>query len=528
MAEVERWTAMTRAPQDSEPQSLYELSWTYAPGSMFAFDAVTGQLININPAAEALSGYSRAELVGKNITLLHPKDERKRVRAEFLNVEQQPSRYSGYHIQHKDGRLLPVMISSSKTSLVDDRHVAIYAYFNITDQVENEHRLSSQNWALSAYAHAALALGQVHSNEDLLLTAICKAITQGSVYLLAWVGITEDGPGKPIRIAAAAGSAAKYIDGLHLSWSEDEPMGQGPTGRCIRTQQVQIVEDSESSAIFSPFRERARQYGIRSSVSIPIAADGNLRGALMVYAAYPNAFEPLAINVFLHLAEQINLGLHAIQQERLLVAERQQRASIQMQLTEAMSAMVAPIVLAMEMRDPYTVGHQSRVADIAVAIGRDLGWTEERLQGLRMAALIHDIGKISIPSEILTKPVELSAAEREIIKAHPETGYFILKDIPFAWPVAEMVRQHHEKLDGSGYPRGLKADEILPEAKVLAVADMVEAMTCYRPYRPGMKIRTVLEEVQRIAGTMLDEEVVRVCVALFREKHFTVPGWARS
>ena len=186
--------------------------------------------------------------------------------------------------------------------------------------------------------------------------------------------------------------------------------------------------------------------------------------------------------------------------------------------------MVAPIVLAMEMRDPYTAGHQSRVAEIAIAIGKDMGWTGERLQALRMAAMVHDIGKISIPAELLTKPGNLNAAERAMINQHPETGYAILKDIPFMWPVAEMVHQHHEKLDGSGYPRGLKADEILPEAKVLAVADIVEAMAAYRPYRPGIELPLVLQQIEKDAGTLLDPEVVRTCVALFREKHFTGAG----
>jgi len=157
-----------------------------------------------------------------------------------------------------------------------------------------------------------------------------------------------------------------------------------------------------------------------------------------------------------------------------------------------------------------------------------MGWTEAQVQGLRVAAQVHDIGKISIPAEILTKPGKLNDAERGLINAHSEVGYTILKDIPFAWPIAEIVRQHHEKMDGSGYPRGLKVDEILPEAKVLAVADIVEAMASYRPYRPGIKLHLVLQQIEKDAGTLLDAEAVRVCLTLFREKHFMVPGWIRS
>ena len=137
---------------------------------------------------------------------------------------------------------------------------------------------------------------------------------------------------------------------------------------------------------------------------------------------------------------------------------------------------------------------------------------------------VHDIGKISIPAEILTKPTRLSAGEWTLIREHPETGYTILKDIPFAWPIAEIVRQHHERLDGSGYPRGLKGDAILPEARVLAVADMVDAMASHRPYRPAIMLESVLKEIESEAGSLLDEEAVRACAAQFRQKRLTLPG----
>jgi putative nucleotidyltransferase with HDIG domain len=165
---------------------------------------------------------------------------------------------------------------------------------------------------------------------------------------------------------------------------------------------------------------------------------------------------------------------------------------------------------------------------IAEAIATEMGWSEERLQGLRIAAQVHDIGKISIPSEILTKPGELTAAERAMIESHSEIGYTILKDIPFPWPVAEIVYQHHEKLDGSGYPRHLTADQLLPEAKVLTVADIVEAMASYRPYRSGIKLSLVLQHIEQQAGVQLDPEAVRICVSLFRKKSFDIPGWRRQ
>jgi HD-GYP domain-containing protein (c-di-GMP phosphodiesterase class II) len=368
-----------------------------------------------------------------------------------------------------------------------------------------------------------MALASARTSED-LLKAVCEAITSQSIYVLAWVGIAEEGPDKKIRVVAAAGSAKGFMHGLHMSWSEDEPGGQGPSGICIRTNKLQNIPETETSDVFVPRREDTMQSGIRSSVSIPLLVEDGWRGVLTIYAARPNAFEAPAVEVLQHLAEQIVHAVHALDQGLALNAGQIVLATTQKQLTEALSAMVAPMVAAMEMRDPYTAGHENRVADIAVAIGKEMGWTEEQLHGLRVAAQVHDIGKISIPAEILTKPTQLTAGEWGLIHEHPGTGYTILKDIPFSWPIAEIVRQHHERLDGSGYPLGLKGDAILPEAKVLAVADMVEAMGSHRPYRPAIKMDIVLEQIEKEAGGLLDVEAVRICAALFREKRLVLPS----
>ena len=510
----------------NDQRSLYALSWSYAQDGKLVVDAGIGIVVDANPAAEALLGYTREELIGMHITMLHPENERARVQAEFQETASHAASHPSFHIQRKDGVCVPVSIWSSDALELEGRTLLIAEFRDIVDQKRREHQLSVRNWALSAFSSAALALGRAQSAEG-LLQSICEAITRESTYALAWVGIAEDGPDKRVRFAGVAGSAVGYLDGLQVSWSEDDPMGRGPTGICIRTGKVYIVEDSEVSEIFTPWRERARQFGVRSTAAIPFFFDEGRRGALMVYSASPNAFEPEAIDVFENLARELVYGLQMLEQKKLLQAERRSLEKTKGQLSDALSAMVAPIVTAMEMRDPYTTGHQSRVAEIACTIGREMGWSEERLQGLRVAALVHDIGKISIPSEILTKPGKLNAAEREMIKGHSETGYTILKDIPFAWPVAEIVRQHHEKLDGSGYPLGLTADAILPEAKVLAVADIVEAMASYRPYRQGIQLDVALEQIEREAGSLLDPEIVGVCLALFREKHFSVPGWIR-
>jgi len=174
-----------------------------------------------------------------------------------------------------------------------------------------------------------------------------------------------------------------------------------------------------------------------------------------------------------------------------------------------------------ESRDPYTAGHQERVAELAVAIAKEMRLSEGKIEAIQMAGLLHDMGKIAIPVEILTKPAKLSELEFTLVKTHPQVAYEVLKEIDFPWPVAEIIYQHHERWDGSGYPRGLKDDEILLEARILAVADVVEAMCSHRPYRPAYSIEEALEELTRNKGKLYDPEVVEACVKLFKEKKFS-------
>ncbi|MEQ1673763.1 MAG: HD-GYP domain-containing protein, partial [Candidatus Nitrotoga sp.] len=175
-----------------------------------------------------------------------------------------------------------------------------------------------------------------------------------------------------------------------------------------------------------------------------------------------------------------------------------------------------------EMRDPYTAGHQVRVADLAMAIAKQMGLPDEQAHAIHLAGMVHDLGKIQIPAEILSKPGKITGIEYSLIKFHPQAGYDILKGINFPWPIAQMVLQHHERLDGSGYPQGLKGDAILLEARILSVADVVEAMSSHRPYRPGLGIEVALAEITKQRGIYFDPQVVDACLVLFREQHYSV------
>ena len=177
-----------------------------------------------------------------------------------------------------------------------------------------------------------------------------------------------------------------------------------------------------------------------------------------------------------------------------------------------------------ELRDPYTAGHERRVGKIAAAIGAELGFDARRQEGLRVAGQLHDVGKINIPTEILSKPGKLSPIEFKLIQGHAQSSYEVLKDVKFPWPVAQVALQHHERLDGSGYPQGLKGEAILLEARILAVADVVEAMSSHRPYRAGLGIGAAMAEIQHGSGTRYDPTVAGACLKLFREKGYTIPA----
>lgn len=368
-------------------------------------------------------------------------------------------------------------------------------------------KIDKREWALSAFSEATAALARTQSL-DLLIKEVCSAIAMQGPYVLAWVGKAENDLNKTIRFLGGAGSAIDYVVNIAVSWSETNIAGNGPAGSCIRQNKPIVVIDSETDDGFVAWRELARKYSIRSAIGCPIQGGDRPFGCLLVYSKLPNAFGPEETVLFQSLAKEIGFGLKSIDRQRVLDDQIHENEITQEKLAVSLKATIEAMAKTMEWRDPYTAGHQKRVALIATAIARKLGWNNEPVQALYMAAMVHDIGKVAVPSEILTKPTRLSDLEMKMVQEHAETGYQILKDIPFPWPIAEWVRQHHERLDGSGYPRGLKGDQIFLEARILAVADTIEAMATHRPYRASRGLTIAMEEIRSEAGLFLDPVVV--------------------
>jgi len=210
------------------------------------------------------------------------------------------------------------------------------------------------------------------------------------------------------------------------------------------------------------------------------------------------------------IINQAAIAIKRIRSEEELLKSKQQ-------LRNALEGTIHTIAATVETRDPYTAVHQKRVADLAAAIAIEMKLTDKQVEGIKMAGIIHDLGKINVPAEILSKPGELSDLEFQIIKTHPQIGFDLLKNIEFPWPIAQMVLQHHEKMDGSGYPQGFKGEEILLEARILTVADIVEAMSSHRPYRPALGIEKALNQIKKDKGTLLDPDVVDTCLKIFKK-----------
>lgn len=217
------------------------------------------------------------------------------------------------------------------------------------------------------------------------------------------------------------------------------------------------------------------------------------------------------------MQEKINGSVNLEVRCNQLEKELEQSHNKFQKIMEGIACIIARVV---ERRDSHSIGHHQRVSKLAITIAREMKLSKDKIEGLMFASLVHDIGKVDLPIEIVVKPDKLFEIEFNLIKNHPKIGYEILKKVDFPWPVAEIIFQHHEKIDGSGYPRELKRDEILIEAKILCVADVVEAMSSYRSYRPAISIDRTLNEISENKDVLFEPEVVDACLKLFREKDF--------
>lgn len=348
---------------------------------------------------------------------------------------------------------------------------------------------------------------------------VCRIIVEVGGYRLAWVGFAEKDAVKTVRPVAQHGYEEGYLDTVNITWSTTE-RGRGPTGKAIRTQKPVIARNVLTDRSFAPWRSEAVKRGYASCIALPLIGGKKVFGSLTVYAAEPDAFDKKEAALLTELANDVAYGIGVME-----IRSKHEKAEDALKqsfgtLRKVLEGTVFALAEMSQQRDPYTAGHQRRVAKLACAIAREMGLPENQIEGIRMSALLHDIGKMHVPSEILTRPGQISDLETGIIEAHARSGYEILRSIEFPWPVASTVLQHQERLDGSGYPAGLSNGEILLEARILAVADVVEAMSSHRPYRATLGMNKALKEISRNRGVLYDPDVVDACLSLLTKKKF--------
>lgn len=476
-----------------------------------------GRVTSWNLGAQNVYGYTAAEMIGQATTSLIPADRQEELTdcIEKIKRGEEVPRFDTVR-RRKDGRLIDVSLALSPIRNESGELVGVSAVaHDITEIKRAERELRRVNRALQTRSSCNAAL--VHAvDEAVLMREMCRVLVEVGGYRFAWVGFVRHDEEKTVQPMAHYGYERGGLDGIRLTWA-DTAQGSSPWGTAIRTGEVQVYQRPASAPPASPWDDTPATRGYRSLIALPLRHHIEKLGVLAIHASEPEAFDEGEVKLITELADDLSYGITALR------THAAQEKSLE-RLQQSMESTIRVVSRMVEMRDPYTTGHQQRVAELAVAIGRAMGLPQQRVYGLHLAGIVHDLGKIHIPAEILSKPGKLTTIEYEMIRTHPEVGYEILKNIDFLWPIAQTVLQHHERFDGSGYPAGLQGERILLEARIIAVADVVEAISSHRPYRPAFGIEVALKELRDKRGTAFDPEVVDVCIRLFTEEGFRFEG----
>jgi len=483
-------------------ESTYDLIQSVAPDSRFLF---------VNRAWQETLGYTKVELPNINLwKIIHPQSLPHCQKIFSQVIKEKSIKNIQATFVAKDGS--PIQVEGNVIGrYMGDKLIATHGFFrDITERKQAEENVLMLQSLQNAISKINQLLVRV-KDESELFQIVCNILIKVKYIKFAWIGLTnkEDFTIKPV---AQAGLEEGYLSSIKVTWDDSE-YGNGPTGIALKTFQPFIMRNIEHDPKFKPWRNKALKRGYLSTIALPLIYEEETIGVLNVYSGTKETFGEDEVRFLKEVAEDIAIGIRSLRSELQLKQSYQK-------LEMAMNATIGAMSKIIEAKDPYTAGHQQRVSQLATAIAKELNLSQDKIEGARIASLIHDIGKIGIPTEILSKPTKLTDIEFSLIKEHSQKGYDILKSIDFSYPVANIVLQHHERLNGSGYPNHLKGDKILLKARIIGVADVVEAMSSHRPYRPSLGIEKALEEISQNRGILYEPEVVDACLKLFKEKEF--------
>jgi len=382
---------------------------------------------------------------------------------------------------------------------------------DITERKEREAKIEKLNDLLLILRDINESLLTLESEQDIFQT-VCESLKKLGDVVIVW-GVSNE-PELKIAPVICSGTGNVDLSAVEARWAE---LGSGFVEGAIRERMPIVIQDVGADEQLPAWQEAVRQWGVKTAVTVPMFTGDEIIAALSVFSCQVGAFDEERVRFLSEVASNVAIGVRSLRLDKRL------RATLE-SLRKSLDGTVEAVARMMELRDPYTAGHERRVSQLACAIGKEMGLPERQVEGLRVIGYLHDIGKIAVPAEILSKPTVLSDIEVAMVRTHSRSGYDILKNLEFPWPVAQAVLQHHERLDGSGYPEGLKEQDIILEARILMVADVVEAMASHRPYRASRGLGAAIDEIASNKGKLYDPDVVNACVRLFAEHGFSLDG----
>ena len=454
--------------------------------------------IDVNKSFEKLINLKRENIVGKFGKDIFPNIDKK-VIEEYGSValNRKSDSFKFYSFDLKKHFLVNAFSS--------EKNYFIVLFEDITDSIEKETRLNKLlNYQL--IVRKINYLINYCKDEKEFYKKVCDEIIKIDGIIFAWIGLKSKD--YIVRPVSYSGILSNYLKSIEIKW-DDSPLGSGPTGKAIKDSENIIINNISIDESFNPWKEKAYLYGIKSISAFPITYEEEVIGALTIHSDKENYFNKDIVNVLNEVSNDIGIGIRKFIDKKKIIDKTKE-------LEDSIDNMLSSFSKIISLKEPYTGNHSLRASKLALLIGNEMQLTEDRLLALKFASFLHDLGKIFIPSEILNKYGKLTPHEFNLVKEHVIKSYEIVKDIKFPYPTHEIILQHHERIDGSGYPNGLKGDEILLEAKILAVADVVDAMISNRPYRSKLSLEEVSEELIKNKNIKYDERVVEATLKILK------------